>query len=95
MPTLQTYYQEHRLQDFILVAIESGDPAEQVAEFANQFGLSFPIWIDPEMKAIQEFRNPALPNSYLINKHGMVILAWSGAISRDNLEKYITPLLEN
>ena len=27
--------------------------------------------------------------------NGTVILAWSGAISRDNLEKYVTPLLEN
>jgi thiol-disulfide isomerase/thioredoxin len=95
MPTLQSYYQDHRHQDFILVAIESGDPVEQVVEFANQLNLSFPIWIDLEMKAIQEFRNQALPNSYLIDKFGTVILAWSGATSRDNLEKYITPLLEN
>lgn len=95
MPILQAYYQEHRHQDFVLVAIDSGDPAEQVIEFANQFNLSFPIWIDQEMKAIQEFRNPALPSSYLIDKHGTVILAWSGALTQDNLEKYITPHLEN
>ena len=95
MPTLQTYYQEHRHQGFTLVAIEAGDPAGQVVEFANQFNLTFPIWVDLEMKAIQGFRNQALPSSYLIDNRGTVILAWSGAINQDNLEKYVTPLLED
>ena len=94
MPTLQAYYNKHRNQDFTLVAIESGDPPGQVAEFTEQLNLTFPIWIDQEMKAIQVFRNQALPSSYLIDKSGTVILAWSGAINQDNLEKYITPLLE-
>ena len=95
MPTLQAYYNKHRNQGFTLVAIESGDPPRQVVEFTEQFNLTFPIWIDLEMKAIQGFRNQALPSSYLINKSGMVILAWSGAINQDNLEKYVTPLLED
>ena len=95
MPTLQVYYNEHRHQDFTLVAIESGDPPSQVAEFTEQFNLTFPIWVDLEMKAIQGFRNQALPSSYLIDKRGTVILAWSGAINQDNLEKYVTPLLED
>jgi len=95
MPALQAYYNEHRHQDFTLVAIDSGDPPELVTEFTEQYNLTFPIWIDLEMKAIQGFRNQALPSSYLIDKHGTVILAWSGAINQDNLEKYITPLLED
>jgi thiol-disulfide isomerase/thioredoxin len=95
MPTLQAYYNEHRHQDFILVAIDSGDPPRQVAEFAKQFNLTFPIWVDQEMKAIQGFRNQALPSSYLIDKRGTVILAWSGAINQDNLEKYVTPFIED
>ena len=95
MPTLQAYYNEHQHQNFTLVAIESGDHPSQVAEFTQQFNLTFPIWVDQEMKAIQGFRNPALPSSYLIDKRGTVILAWSGTINQDNLEKYVTPLLED
>jgi len=95
MPILQAYYNKHHHQDFTLVAIDSGDPPGQVAEFSEQFNLTFPIWIDLEMKAIQGFRNQALPSSYLIDKRGTVILAWSGAINQDNLEKYVTPLLED
>lgn len=86
---------KHRHQNFTLVAIDSGDPPEQVAQFADQFNLTFPIWVDTDMKAIQGFRNQALPSSYLSDKHGMVILAWSGAINQDNLEKYVTPLLKD
>jgi len=58
MPTLQAYYNEHQHQNFTLVAIESGDHPSQVAEFTQQFNLTFPIWVDQEMKAIQKFSQP-------------------------------------
>jgi hypothetical protein len=35
-----------------------------------------------------------LPSSYVIDRAGMVRLAWTGPISLEMLEKSITPLLE-
>lgn len=94
MPTLQAYFEDYQDQGFEIVAIEAGDPASQVAAFAKDYGLSFHVWPDPEQKALIAFRNTGLPNSYVIDGSGQVRLAWTGAISRDMLEKYITPLLE-
>lgn len=94
MPTLQAYFETHKSQGFTIVAIEAGEPASAVASFVDQFGLTFPVWPDPTQKSIQAFRNPGLPNSFVIDKTGTVRLAWTGAISRDNLEKYVTPILE-
>lgn len=94
MPVLQAYYQDHWQEGFVLIGIEAGDPAEEVQAFVQQFGLTFPIWLDPEIEALRAFRNNALPNSYLIDRQGKVILGWTGALNRETLEKYITPLLE-
>ncbi len=94
MPALQAYYEKHHHQNFTIVAIEAGEPPAEVVAFVQQYGLTFPIWLDPDQKATAAFRNPGLPSSYVIDPEGTVRLAWTGAISREMLEKYVTPLLE-
>ena len=94
MPALQAYYEDHQDQGFVLVAIEAGEPADEVAQFASDYGLTFPVWLDPNSAALEAFNNFTLPSSYVIDAQGTVRLAWSGAISREMLEKYLTPLLE-
>jgi cytochrome c biogenesis protein CcmG/thiol:disulfide interchange protein DsbE len=94
MPILQDYYDEHRHQEFTIIAIEAGEPVFEVADFVKQYGLSFVVWPDPTQSATVAFRNPALPSSYLIDRTGMVRLAWTGAIDRESLDKYITPFVE-
>jgi cytochrome c biogenesis protein CcmG, thiol:disulfide interchange protein DsbE len=94
MPTLEAYYEDYRAQDFVIIAIEAGEPAEEVASFVHQHGLSFPVWPDQEMLAQALFKNDALPSSYVIDRQGQVRLAWVGPISRELLEQYVTPLLE-
>ena len=94
MPALQAFYDAHKTQNFELIGIEAGETAGEVSQFVKQYGLTFPIWLDPENKSLDAFHNQALPNSYVIDKTGVVRLAWSGAISLKMLEKYIGPLLE-
>lgn len=94
MPTLQGYYEDHRDQGFTIVAIEAGDSPEAVAEFVDEYGLTFPVWPDLEQKALDAFRNPNLPNSAVIGRNGAVRYVWTGTITRNVLEEYITPLVE-
>jgi peroxiredoxin len=95
MPILDAYYRDHRHQDFVIVAIDAGDAADQVADFVNRYGMSFPVWVDPSSSALNSFRNNYLPSSYLIDKEGQVVLVWSGAVTRASLEQNITPLLKD
>jgi cytochrome c biogenesis protein CcmG, thiol:disulfide interchange protein DsbE len=94
MPALQAFYDDHHDQNFTLIAIEAGEPVEQVAEYIKKNNLRFTVWPDPQQKVYDAFHNPALPTSWVIDPRGQVRLTWSGAISREMLEKYITPLLE-
>ncbi len=94
MPTLLKYYKAHSDQGFMLIGIEAGDPLENVVKFVNEYGLTFPILLDPTSKSLIAFHNDSLPSSYVIDHDGTVILAWTGPTSMAMLEKYITPLLE-
>ena len=94
MPELQAYYTAHAAEGFVVVAIESGEPADQVASFVQEYGMSFPVWLDPRGTALEVFQNWNLPSSYVIDRDGMIRLSWTGGINQPTLEQYVTPLLE-
>jgi len=94
MPELQAYYLVHAAEGFVVVAIESGEPADQVASFVQEYGMTFPVWLDPRTKALEIFQNWDLPSSYVIDRDGIVRFSWTGGINQPTLELYVTPLLE-
>ena len=94
MPTLQSYYSDYADGGFVIIAIESGEPADEVSAFVHQYGMTFPVWLDPQAEALQAFQNYDLPSSYVIDRAGIIRLQWTGAISREMLEKYVSPLIE-
>lgn len=93
MPTLVAYHNEHTADGFSIIAVDAGEPADVVAQFAKDFGMKFPVWLDPDSAALRAFGNGSLPNSYVIDRTGTVRLAWTGEINRAMLEKYVTPLI--
>jgi len=94
MPTLEAYYQNHQAEGFVIVAIEDGEPVEEVAAFVKDYGLTFPVWPDPKWVATTAFKTSNLPTSFVIDRRGIVRLTWTGAITRAALEKYVTPIIK-
>jgi cytochrome c biogenesis protein CcmG, thiol:disulfide interchange protein DsbE len=94
LPELEAYYKTHKGEAFTIVGIEAGSEKEDVINHIEKFGLSFPIWLDPNLEGVKAFQNRGLPNSYVIDGNGIVRLAWSGATTRQMLEEYVTPLIK-
>ena len=93
MPTLVAFYNDHSKDGLMIIAVEAGEPKDQVQKYADQFHMPFAVWLDPNGKSIEAFANHSLPNSYVIDRTGTVRLMWTGQINREALEKYVTPLL--
>lgn len=93
MPTLRNFYEKYKSAGFTLIAIDQGETAQQVLPFANNFGLTFPIWLDGESEASRAFKTMSLPSSYVIDRQGQVRLMWIGGISERNLEKYLPDII--
>ena len=93
MPELQAYYKAHAGQNFVIIAIESGEPAGTVSSFATQLGMTFPVWLDAKGAAVDAFKNWSLPSSYLVDQSGTLRMSWTGSVNQPTLEKYVTPLL--
>jgi len=94
MPTLEAYYQAHQVDGFVTIAVNDGDPTDDVAAFAKEYELSFPVWLDPTYQATDHaFKTSNLPSSFVIDREGNIRLRWVGEIDRVALEKYVTPLI--
>lgn len=94
MPTLEAYYTDHKQDGFFVVAINDGDPAQDVVQFVKEYRLTFPVWLDPTYMATEQaFYSPNLPSSFVIDRAGVVRLRWVGEIARDTLEQYVTPII--
>lgn len=94
MPTLEAFYQDYRDKGFTIVAINDGDPSEDVVQFVKTYGLTFSVWLDPTYKASEQaFKTRNLPSSYVIDRKGTVRLMWVGQITRNKLEQYVVPLI--
>jgi thiol-disulfide isomerase/thioredoxin len=95
MPILQDFFNNHGNDGFSVLAVEDGDPIADVRSFVSQYGLTFPIWLDPSHQATDRaFKAINLPSSYVVDRAGEVRLVWFGAISAANLEKYVAPMIK-
>ncbi len=94
MPTLEAYYQAYQADGFVTLAVNDGDPDDAVAVFVQEYGLTFPVLLDPTYQATDHaFKTRNLPSSFVIDRQGNIRLRWVGEIDRASLEKYVTPLI--
>jgi len=94
MPEFKAYHEKYKDEGFQVVAVEAGQPEEEVRAFVEDQGLDFVILLDPENLSLATFQHSSLPNSFVIDRRGHLRLAWLGAINLPTLEKYVTPILE-
>ena len=94
MPALQSFYNKHKDQGFVVVAINDGDPSADVLQFVKDYRLTFPVWLDPTYIATEQaFKTLNLPSSFVIDRDGMIKLQWVGGISRRMLDQHVAPLI--
>lgn len=94
MPALQAFYEKYSDKGFTIIAINDGDPKQDVLQFEQDYGLSFPIWLDPQYYATEQaFKTMNLPSSFVIDREGVVRLQWVGGVNFKTLDKYVAPII--
>lgn len=94
MPALQSFYEKHRAEGFVLLGVNQEETAEVVEPFVADYGLTFPIWLDENYLAQRVFNTFSLPSSFVIDREGRVRLTWVGGVSEEFLEKYVTQFIK-
>jgi peroxiredoxin len=76
-PFLQSLYASRSSEGFVIVGVsmDTGDARDQVASFVREFGVTYPILVDPQTRGMDLYRVLGLPASFLVDRDG--ILRWS------------------
>jgi len=73
MPSMEKLYKELKGEDFEILAVSiDASGAKAVAPFMNEYRLSFPALLDPEGTIQQLYRTRGIPESFIIDKKGVL-----------------------
>ena len=70
LPTIQALWDSKEREDFEVVAVNVGEPKEQVEEFLNEFGyvLEFPIVLDLDLEIYKLWKVRPVPTTYIVDR---------------------------
>ena len=94
MPSMQRLYERLGPEGLRIVAVSidaapgrsdaAGRPGGDVAVFAKEYGLTFDIWHDPSGKIQQTYRTTGVPESFVIDRNGIIVKKVIGATDWDS-----------
>ena len=81
MPSMQELYQIFKGRDFEILAVNLDKFGEEkVFSFVSNYGLTFPILLDKELKTALSYEVRNIPTTYIIDKNGVIKEKIIGAI---------------
>ena len=85
MPALERLAQKLASTDFRVVAVSVDvSDSSTVSAFTRELGLSFDILQDPTRRIEQRYRTTGVPESFVIDRHGVIVKKVIGAVSWDS-----------
>ena len=92
MADLQQFHQDNQDAGMVVVAINAGESGAQVEQFAQEYGLTFDLLLDPDMQALADFRVSSLPTSIFIDREGNIHGRHTGQIVRQQMDEQMAAL---
>ena len=83
MPDMEKFYQD---KDVVILAVNLTDTEnslENVEEFREDFGLSFPILLDKDLEVANLYAIQPIPTSYMVDSNGIITNMAFGALNYD------------
>lgn len=93
MNDLIDIYTTYQAQGLEILAIETGQPVEEVRAFKKNYGLNFPVLSDAEQIVTSEYKISAVPTHFFIGRNGKIVLVVRGRMSKAPLEGQIKNML--
>ncbi|HET7275398.1 MAG TPA: TlpA disulfide reductase family protein [Longimicrobiaceae bacterium] len=94
MPSMQRLHERLGPEGLRIVAVSidaprgtqdiGGRPGGDVQAFVDELGLDFAIWLDPDGGVQQLYRTTGVPESFIIDRNGMIIKKVIGATMWDS-----------
>lgn len=97
MPAIEQIYQSYKAQGLEVLAVNTTyqDSEKAAAQFAQDFGLTFPILLDRDGAVSRSYQLQVLPTTYFIDRQGIIRAVIPGGPMKESLiQSKIADLIE-
>ncbi len=93
-PALERFYEARRGRDFTILGIDSNDLSDDALAFVRRYRITYPQLRDGSGDFSQdELRTTGVPESFLVDPDGRLVVHSLGPVSDDYLRANIVPYL--
>lgn len=87
MPDFNDFYNEHKDDNFILIAVNVGEDKETVKNYIEENGYDFPVLLDSKKEIGIDYRVSSIPTTFVINEDFEVVTVKIGAMLGDTIDE--------
>lgn len=86
-PLLEEVHRSH--PELVVLLVDSGESADVVQEFADEFGLTHPILLDTDSAVLEQYQVFAIPTVLFIDADGIIQAKVIEGVTPQLLAKYL------
>lgn len=90
---MEEAYRRFKERGLVVVGIFVQDTEANAKRFIEEFGLTFPVGFDPDLRIADQFRFVGMPLTVFVAKDGTIAKRVAGPLSAADLVKEIQRLL--
>lgn len=92
-PALESFHRKYGGPRFTVLGIDTRDLTDDGRNFVERYGLSYPQLRDADGDRAHDFGTTGVPETFLVNPKGNLVLIRRGPVDRRYLDQYVVPLL--
>ncbi|WP_341474609.1 TlpA disulfide reductase family protein [Thermus altitudinis] len=94
LPGLVRLSWKYKDRGLAVVGISVGSLREGTLKLIQQFGIAYPVYLDPEGRvAVERFRLTGMPSTFIYDKNGKLVRSLRGGVSEPVLKTIVAALL--
>lgn len=91
---IETAARAYRAAGLVILAVTNETDRREVAQFAREQNLSFPILFDPSSVVFDQYRVIGIPTSYFVDTNGIIRTIVAGPMTAADLEHDLAKILK-
>lgn len=92
MPHIQDRFERYAGEGFLVLAVDFDEPADIVADFRDELGLTFDILLDPGAEVQELYRNRNYPSTFFIDENGVIQVQHIGLMTEGQLDENLAAI---
>jgi peroxiredoxin len=92
MSALEQFYAQSQAQNVVILGVDIVDDANTTSLYLQQLGITYPVVLDTEQRALDLYGVTSTPSSFLIDSQGIIRGSISGPLNLGQVQRYFSAL---